>query len=494
MAFQHGVYINESETALRPTVPAPSALPVVFGTAPIHMLDDPEEAINRPILASSLTEVAEQLGFTGTRDGQHFYTLSEFAYSFFTLFGSSPAVFVNVLGSRPEHKKQGDLDGEEVRQGLAEIYVTGEKGIIRSSIVVKDSDDTTTYVEGVDYTISYTREGFPVLAVVDGGSITDGDLLNFTFDYYDIGEVDADDIIGGVDPATLAPTGLELVDNVFSMYRLVPGTIVAPKYSGYPSVAAVMDAKASVIAGHFKAQALVDIPVDEVTRYSDVPAWKNDNNITGEHTIACWPALALGGTIYNFSTQLAGLLARTDASSGGVPYLSPSNKSLQMDSAIVIGDQGPEEIVIPPNIGAYLNGQGIVTAMNFIGGWVAWGNHTAAFPENTDPVKSFISIRRMFNWVGNTLTLNNWQHLDAPLNRRQIQTVTASNAQWLNSLVATGALLGASIDFLEEDNPDVQLMAGESVFRVALTPPSPNGVINFVLGYDASYLQTLFSE
>lgn len=494
MAFKHGVYINESETALRPTVPAPSALPVVFGTAPIHMLEDPEAAINRPILASSLTEAVEQMGFVGARDGMYFYTLSEFAHSFFTLFGSSPAVFVNVLGSRPEHKKQGDLDSVEVKQGLAEIYATGEKGIIRSSIVVKDSTDTTTYVEGTDYTVSYNRAGLPVVAAIDGGAITEGELLNCTFDYYDIGEVDEDDIIGGVDPTTLAPTGLELVDNVFSMYRLVPGTIVAPMYSGWASVAAVMDAKASVIAGHFKAQAIVDIPTDVVSRYSEVPAWKNDNNITGEHTIACWPALSLGGTVYNFSTQLAGLLARTDASSGGIPYLSPSNKSLQMDSAVIFGDEGPEEVVIPPNIGAYLNGQGIVTAMNFIGGWVAWGNHTAAFPANTDPVKSFISIRRMFSWVGNTLTLNNWQHLDAPLDRRQIQTVTASNGQWLNSLVATGALLGGSIDFLEEDNPDVQLMAGESVFRVALTPPSPNGVIHFVLGYDVSYLQTLFSE
>ena len=55
---------------------------------------------------------------------------------------------------------------------------------------------------------------------------------------------------------------------------------------------------------------------------------------------------------------------------------------------------GTEVPLTLPNA-EYLNSQGIVTGLNFIGGLRAFGNRTACYPANTDPKDAFIPIRRM---------------------------------------------------------------------------------------------------
>ena len=69
--------------------------------------------------------------------------------------------------------------------------------------------------------------------------------------------VDADDIIGGVDISG-NKSGLELVDDVFPLFRVVPGTLIAPGFSSSPSVAAVMAAKCTAINTVFKAICAVE--------------------------------------------------------------------------------------------------------------------------------------------------------------------------------------------------------------------------------------------
>src|SRR5699024_5568079 len=110
----------------------------------------------------------------------------------------------------------------------------------------------------------------------------------------------------------------------------------------------------------------------------------------------------------------------------------------------------------------------------------------------TDPKDAFLALRRMFNWIGNTLTLTFWQRVDAPLNRRQIDTVLDSANIWLNGLAARQCSLGGRVEFLETENPDTDSMHGIARFHVYITPPSPNRDIDFILEDDPAYLQTLF--
>ena len=359
--------------------------------------------------------------------------------------------------------------------------------MLKSTVVVMDGTGVTTYVLGDDYEISFNNAGQMIINKVDGGAIT-GTSLQVDYDHLDPTGVVAADIIGGVDSGTGALTGLELVNEVFPRFRMVPGLIVAPGHSadsGWPP----LWLPTSSINGNFKAVALVDISASDVTNYADVAAEKNTSNIASPYQFPAWPMVSLGGKKYHLSSQLAGLICRTDAENGGIPYTSPSNKNLQADSAVLADGT---EVFLDQTAANLLNGQGIATALNFIGGWKAWGNRTAAYPASTDPKDTFLPIRRMFNFIGNTLILSSWQRLDFPLNRRQIDTVIDSQNIYLNGLSAQNYILGGRVEFRQDENPTTDLMDGIARFHVYLTPPSPNREIDFILEYDATYLETLF--
>ena len=299
----------------------------------------------------------------------------------------------------------------------------------------------------------------------------------------------ASDIIGGVDATAGDYKGLELIDKVFPKFGLVPGMILAPGWSNSPNVAAVMAAKASNINAHFKCIALVDVPTDTVKKYSDVSAWKTQNNFISERQIVCWPKIKLEDKEFYLSTQLAGAMCKSDAQNDDIPYVSPSNKAIQANGAVANG----KEIALGPEQAAYLNGQGVVTALNFIGGWRAWGNRTGAYPSMTDVKDTFIPIRRMFDWIGNTLVLTFWQKVDYPITRRLVETIVDSANIWLNGLAARQFILGGRVEFNRDENPTTDLIDGIIRFHVYVTPPAPAREIDFIVEYDPQYLETLFA-
>jgi phage tail sheath protein FI len=481
----HGVTVIEQATSVVSPAQVASAIPVVIGTAPINMSKLAALPVNIPILAYSFAEAVEALGYS---DDFGSYSLCEFMDSHFRLFGLSPVIFINVLDPA-DHKTTVAPASVSLTAGVAKIAV---KGVMLSSVVVKSSDGTSTYVKDTDYTIDFDKEGNVVISRKSTGTIpANAAALQVGYDRLNPSAVDSTDIIGGVDGVSGNLTGLELINQVFPRFGLVPSLIVAPGHSIDPTVAAIMVAKAGNINGHFKALALTDVPATSAgaDQYSEVPTWKNTNNYTTTRQVATWPKVALGSKQYHLSTQLAGVIGATDAAYDGVPYASPSNKALQANAAVLADGK---EVYLGPDQAAYLNAQGIVTALNFVGGWKAWGNNTGAYPANTDAKDAFISIRRMFDWIANTITLTYWAKVDDPINKRLIETVTDSINIWLNGLTSTGALLGGRVEFNASENPTTDLLGGIIRFHVYLTPPGPAQEMNFILEYDPSYLGSLF--
>ena len=392
----------------------------------------------------------------------------------------APVIFINVFDPAV-HKISVAAEDQTVADDQVTLVHIG----LVADPVVKDTTETTTYVKDTDYTVDLPTG---VITRLPAGSIAADEALKIDYDWGDPSLVTTTEIIGGIDGETGAASGLELLNSVFPMFGLVPGQVVAPGWSQDSGVAAVMHAKAGNINAHFKAIALVDIDSTTVTKYTDVSASKNTNNLTDELLAVCWPKVKLGTEEFWLSTQLAGLICRTDAENGDVPYASPSNKNLQMDSAVANGD----EVWLGPENGGYLNGQGIITALNFSGGWKLWGNRTGAYPGITDVKDAFLPIRRMFNWIGNTLILSFWQKVDFPANRRLIETIVDSANIWLNGLTARQYILGGRVEFQADENPVTDLMDGIVKFHVYVTPPSPAREIDFILEYDPAYVATLF--
>lgn len=485
MAYKHGVYVSEVPTSVIPPAKVSAGLPVVFGTAPINLATS-LGYVNKPLLAYTYAEAVATLGYS---DDWENYTLCEFIKSHFALFNVAPVVFINVLDPAV-HKKSTADSTVVVVDGVA---LVDDTGILLGTLVVKLLEAGQPLIKGTDYTAAFNDEGKVVVSRIEGGEITDVQAtLVIAYDQIDPSMVDSSDIIGGVDVPTGNYTGLELVNKVFPLFRLVPGQVLAPGWSHDPMVAAIMKAKVGSINTLFKAIAVTD--VDDTSSgadiYSEVAAWKNDNNYTDPLQVVCWPRVALGSEVYHLSTQLAGIICKTDAANDDIPYVSPSNKNLQANAAVTADGT---EVSLGPDQAAYINGEGIVTALNFIGGWKLWGNRTGAYPGNTDVKDSFIPVRRMFNWVGNTIILTFWQKVDDPTNKRLIDTVVDSLNIWLNGLTARGALLGGRVDFQLDENPITDLLNGIVRFHVHLTPPIPAVDMEFVLEFDVNYLSTLFA-
>lgn len=483
--MRHGIYISEVPTSIVPPVTTDAGIPMVIGTAPVNLSADGKGTTNEPVLCYTYQEAVDSFGYSDDWAG---YTLSEFIYSHFALFAVAPVVLINVL-DLGVHTKEVTDESAALVGGKVTLPAAG---ILLDTLVVKASQAAQPYVKSADYTAAFDDSDKVIIARVASGSIPfDTASLVVSFSKLDPTMITAADIIGGVDTATGSYKGLELINRVFPKYRVVPGQICAPYWSTKPEVAAVMEAKAGSINGVFRAVALTDIPTDEVKKYSDAPAWKEQNNYVFARQVVCWPKIKLGDKVFHMSTQVAGLNCLLDSTNDNVPYESPSNKNLQMNG-LVLADG--TEVSFGMEEANYLNGQGITTALNWIGGWRLWGNRTAAYPANTDPKDSFLAIRRMFDWHGNTFLLTYWQKVDKPVNRVLIETLIDSENIRLNGLTSRGFLLGGRMEFRAAENPTTDLMNGVIRFHTYLTPPTPAEEIEDVLEYDPNYLQTLFGS
>ncbi len=465
--LNHGIRIQENPTSVIASVTS-GITPVYIGTAPINMCET--HNVNEPILCYSYAEAVKNFGVSSDFEK---FTLCEAIDAHFSKFGMAPIVLINVLDSKT-HKKS---VAEESIEKINGVYKIEKLGVLPQSIVATGHDNLIKQFDDDGYILlTLTTEEAPAQITV-------------AYDILDPTLVTSADIVGGIEVGTGKKKGLELVSSVFPKYRLIPSLILAPKFSTDSVVAAVMETKASLINGCFKGFALVDIDTETAVTYSDAPGVKVANNLISTFMSVNYPKVALGETQYHLSTQIACIMQKLSFENDNIPYKSPSNKSLKADKACL---KTGESVLLGADEANYLNSNGITTALNFIGGWKSWGNRTGCYPDVTDPKDSFIATRMMFNWVGNSLIQTYWQKIDDPANKVLVQTIIDSANIWLNGLTNKGVLLGARVEFREEDNPSTDLMDGKMVFRIYFTPPSPGEDILFMQELDISYFSTLF--
>ena len=464
---KHGVYVLEQATSAATPAVVETGVPFFIGASPIQNAANPATP-GVPVLCTSWDEAVQKLGYS---EDWATYPLCEAMYSHFKLYNVAPAIFVNLLDASTMKTAVAAADKD-----VAAKKVALTKTAIPGSVVVKAAGGAgAAYVLDTDYTLYFVDEVLTVELLPDSTHYSESSL-NIAYDVVTPAAVDA---------AKVA-TGIEAADLCMSTIGMVPDLIVAPGYSETPTVAAVMIAKAEAINGMFRAKALIDISTAAsggADTYDEVIALKNTNNLTDENAIVCWPMVKLGDKVFHLSTHLAGVIASTDAEYSA-PYVSPSNKTLQCDGlCTVTGD----EVILSLAQANILNGGGVVTALNFMGGFKTWGNATACYPGNQDVKDYFISISRMTDFVGNTLIRTFWDRLDQPMTRRFIDTILDSCNIWLNGLTGSGYILGGRCEMLESENPETNLMAGIVKLHVYITPPSPAQEIDFVLEYDPAY-------
>jgi Bacteriophage tail sheath protein len=491
--FKHGVSWQDVPTSVIAPVPAYPGMNVVVGCAPLHLRKDGKDFINKPRIYNRYEDAVAELGYSDDWDT---YDICEHMDAVFVEFGVFPVVYIAV--NDPEVGKTA-LTPKQVT--LVDGQVDTEEDLIAWSIVVKDTAGTLTYAEGTDYTLSLSKAGTWIITRLPTGTIpTDTSGLTLSGDHPgDASAIDATEIIGGIDINTGARTGLEAIEYVFPHTARVPGVIICPKWSHDPLVASAMEAKSENINGCFACTCLIDVDTSVATgvqKIQDVNQWKNDNNIVFPRQECLFGKPALIGTtdrkVFHFASQQGPLIQWTDTYRGNdLPFYSPSNKNLRMNALLLDDGTELDMNLLDANM---LNGQGVVTALNWIGGWKSWGNRTAAYPANTDVKDMFIPVRRTFDFVGNTIVLTIWQKVDEPGNRRLIDAVINSLQLWLDGLSNQEALLGARIEFRHDENPTTEILNGHYTFHVYIAVPTPAEWLDFRIEYWVPYIQNLWPD
>ncbi|MFR1352792.1 MAG: phage tail sheath family protein [[Clostridium] symbiosum] len=475
--YKHGIEVEEKKTTYQRPLATSYGVQVVVGTAPVNLTKNPKEYVNRPVLVQSFTEAVEKLGYTDDWS----YTLCQSIYASFQMFHVYPVIYVNVLDP-DKHSK----DAVEASYTVKNHQVTLEKnGILLSSIQIKAQAEGEALKLNEDYVLSFDSKGKSVITLLSTGAGYALENIRVSHKYLDPSMVTEEDIIGAYDVETGKETGLELVRRVYPMFHLSPGLILAPGWSQKPNVGAAIQEKCTEINGVFRCECVLDLDTATTRKYSECGTVKKQNGYTDPHAIVLWPELLTGGKHMAFSAAYGAMASYYTATNGDVPYLYPSNRLLNVEGAVLADGT---EITLDQTQAAYLNGDGVVTAIND-GGWRSWGNNTGCYPENTDPKDYRIACRRMFSFVANYFIRQYQSRLDASMNRRTIDDIVNSFNIWGNSLVSQGMCAGLRMEYDESENDNESLLNGHVKVKIYLAPYTPLEYILASEEFDMTALQ-----
>lgn len=482
MAVSHGFNLTEATTSVSAPVQVSSGLQIIVGTAPVNQLANPAAAVNTPLYVSTYKEAVAAVGWSSDFAK---YTLCEAISTNFQVVGTAPIVVINVLDpANKKHITALDETSVQVNDGVAEI---DKVGILLEKLVVKKDD--TTLTADVDYIASFNDDGTVSLALINGGAGDGATTLTVSGSILDASKVTADDIVGGVNAATGAETGLEVVRQVYPKLSKAPGILLAPRFSKNAQVCAALQAKCRKINGLFNAVCFIDLDcsADGAQKYTDVAEQKTKQTATSREAYALWLYVKVGETVYSGSSMAAAATVYNDSQNGDRPVASPSNVTIPISAACL---EDGTEVLMDQEQGTFLNDLGIATFIRSGTDFVIWGNETAAYPKNTDPKDMFLCIRRFFNYAWTSFVLDNMSKLGKPMNPKRLQSIIDSENMKGSKYVSEEACASYRMVADTEKNTAAELVAGHYHFCLYCTPFPPLKQVNVTMEYEASSLVT----
>ncbi|MCM1122550.1 MAG: phage tail sheath family protein [Eubacterium sp.] len=473
--YNHGVRVIEEGTDTGQPIVGTMGVQVVIGTAPVNLSENPEAAVNVPVLCSSMQEAKRKLGYSGDFES---YTLCQSMFASFLVYAVAPVVFINVLDPA-RHRKENVAKEYAVMDGQA--VVDDVVGVLKESVKVQAGEVALT--DGTDYLLSFNDKGQLVITMISEQALG-AQSVRVESVSIDPASVTADDIIGGYDVRTGKESGLEVLRQVYPRTGMPPSLLLAPGWSHDPKVGAVMIAKCEYINGVFSAECLLDLDTGKTNLYTDVPDVKEESGYQDRHAIVLWPMVQAGGRTLYYSAMFGAMAQYTDVSNGNVPSLYLSNKLLSVDKAVLADGT---EVFMDREQANTLNAAGVVTLVSE-GAWRSWGNNTSIYPASEDTKDRWIACRRMFTWMSNRLITVYHDKVDSPANYRLIESICDSENISLNSYVADGKLAGGRIEYNEEENSVENILTGQVVFHLYMAAFTPAEDVVFLLKFDPDLL------
>lgn len=475
--YKHGISTSRDADVSADELQA-SRVQVAVGTAPVNLLDDPAGAVNVPILVGSRNEVKQYLGVCADYEN---YTLMQTVLASMKV-GIGPVVMINVLDPRkPGHVTAVAGEEYELTKGSATVPVPG---ILLDSLVVSSGEKQGE--ADVDYVAAFDTNGYVSVAVTGDGAFADAEKLTIAYTMLNPEGVSIEDVIGGVAENGIR-TGIELVDEIYSRFKMIPEIISAPKFSRDPAVAAALEAKAELVGDLTNAIAVVDIESDTTTKVENVKDAKEKLGCFTRWTVLCWPKVILAGHEIYASAVVAAMLQYITAKNGGVPA-SPDNKDVPIDGIVV--DGGTEMHLTKKQVNNYLNAYGILS-FSYLGGWKCWGNNTAAYPDKTEPNERFIKCVMVGNYLENRFKTEYLSLIGEDGRDKVIDSVVSNFNTDLNALTPD-YLAGAEVIFNKSENPNEKMIEGHYTFHTRYADWTPIEAVDNVFTWDSAILKNAF--
>ena len=475
--YKHGVYASEQPTTMSAPVAGTAGLQVVIGTAPVNMLKNPASAVNAPKLVTTYAEAVAAMGYSP--DFKNF-TICESISASFQVMGVAPMVLINVLDPA-KHKKALAETEVQINSGVAVLEV---QGVLLDGLVVKAGD--TALTAGEDFTTAWNSDGTLNIVVIPGGNAAKATALTVSGNQLDPSMVTDAEIVGSVDVNTGKETGMEVLRQVYPLLSMIPGLVIAPRFSKHPTVAAALQAKTKGLNGVFKCNCIVDIDSSATvaTKYADVKKTKEAQAVSDPNAYAVWLYGKIGDVVYSGSALAAALTAYTDVQNDDTPNVSPSNKTVNITAACL---EDGTEVLLDQEQANIVNSYGVATWLN-MNGFRLWGNNSAAYPGTTDPKDRWFSVRRFLNWAANTFILTYFSKVDSPANKRLIEAIVDSENVRGNGFVARGVCARYETVFNEDENTTADLLDGKLTFHQYITPFTPAEDIEDIIEFDPNAL------
>lgn len=484
MAYRHGVYVSEIPSSVKAPLESDAGTQVIVGVAPVNLADDPYGATNVPLLCHTM---AEAKGLVGCSSDFKSYTICGALSASFQIVNVSPVIVINVLDpTKTEHTADVVERSYQVNSGTAQLETVG---LLLDKLVVKADD--VVLKSGEDYTAAFNDDGTVTLVILPSGKGSGKSQVTVSGKRIAPEKVTGADIIGGVNAAG-KETGMEVLRQIFPKLGMVPGNLLAPWFSKDPTVAAIMQAKTTMLNGIWRMFCWVDMDTTSTgaPKYSDVRAQKTKQSLTSPNCAAVWGCPKVGDVIYSPSAFAAAYIARQDAENDGIPMPPQSNIAV---AATSICTEDGEEILLDLDQANEVNGNGVVTFLNF-NGFRLWGNNTVAYPSNTDPKDRFISARRFLSYDDNNFILTNFGNVDMRANHRLREAVIDQQNTIGASYISAEICARYEMEFLSSENTSETLADGKMYFHKYVAMYLPAEDIEEIVEFDIDAITAAMSK
>ena len=455
--FLHGVEVIEVQTGARPIRTVKSSVIGLVGTAP-------KGPVNTPVLIAGSRREAVRIFGSG------FGTILGALEGIFDQIGAS-VVVVNVL----------DPSTHKVAVA-AKSYTFGEDDTVQldhryaASLDVKYGTGTpsTDATEGTDYAFDPDTG---ILTRLPGGNITANSMVLVAYDRPDETAVMTADVVGGVDAATGAYTGVHALLGAQSEVKVQPKVLCAPGFTSQVTrtlttiTGAPVTSEMVGVAERLSACVVADGPN---TNDADAIAYRelfgSRRVFVVDPWLKVWDTEADGEALEGASARVAGVIAKSDNERGF--WWSPSNREING----IVGTSRPVEFALGDrNARAnHLNENEVATVIQQ-DGYRLWGNRTCS----SDPKWAFLSVVRTADQINESLLRSHLWAVDRNITKTYLEDVVDGVNAYLRELVGLGAILGGLCWVDPELNTPEAIQAGRVYFDFDFTPPTPAEHVTF---------------